>query len=73
MVAVDGAENNIHSDNFTFRPLESAEENLCRLGGGETGTIKLPYSECCPVLKTKHLHVQCPNCPTQFCSVECLK
>lgn len=52
------------------RPLETAEENLRRLTGNQT--VTLPYPECCAVQKTKYLQVQCPNCPSQYCSSECL-
>lgn len=55
------------------RPLETAQENYHRLGGADALGNQLPYPECCPVTKTKHLHTKCPNCPTQYCSVECLK
>lgn len=55
---------------YCMKPLETAEENLRRLTGNQT--VTLPYPECCTVQKSKYLQVQCPNCPTQYCSAECL-
>lgn len=56
------------------RPLETAEENISRLSGHkDPQPITLPYGESCPVKAFKHLQTRCPNCPTRYCSPECLK
>lgn len=56
------------------RPLETAEENISRLSGHKgPEPITLPYSDCCPVKAFKNLQTQCPNCPTRYCSADCLK
>lgn len=59
---------------YCERPLETAEENINRLGtpkGAEP--ITLPYAQCCPVKVLKHLQVKCPNCPIRYCSTECMR
>lgn len=48
--------------NFFCRPLETAQENVRRLGG--LPTFELPYPECCET--RKELHVVCDECPVRF-------
>ncbi|XP_076651451.1 SET and MYND domain containing, class 5 [Halictus rubicundus] len=50
-----------------LRPLETAEENVHRLT--ENSTIILPHPECCET--KKELIVECPDCATKYCSIEC--
>lgn len=57
---------------YIDRPLETAEENISRLSGHKGTPIALPYPECCPVKASKNLQTKCQNCPTFYCSPECL-
>ena len=53
-----------------MRPLETAQENVCRLA--EDSSIKLPYlKECCQTNKSQHC--ACANCGVEYCSRECLE
>lgn len=49
-----------------MKPLETAEENACRLTGQ---LITLPYPECCTTDKSKI--VSCHSCGGEYCCQEC--
>lgn len=50
-----------------LRPLETAQENACRLTGDPY--LSLPYSECCTT--DKSTIVTCPMCAEEYCSPSC--
>ncbi|XP_042207985.1 SET and MYND domain-containing protein 5-like isoform X2 [Homarus americanus] len=52
---------------FCMRPLETAEENACRLA--QNPQLTLPYPECCD--SKKDALVECPYCDASYCSREC--
>ncbi|XP_071520164.1 protein-lysine N-trimethyltransferase SMYD5 isoform X2 [Panulirus ornatus] len=52
---------------FCMRPLETAEENACRLA--QNSQLTLPYPDCCDTKKDEL--VECPSCDVSYCSREC--
>ncbi|XP_045614819.2 histone-lysine N-trimethyltransferase SMYD5 isoform X2 [Procambarus clarkii] len=52
---------------YCMRPLETAEENACRLA--QNSQLTLPYPECCDT--KKDALVECPYCDASYCSREC--
>ncbi|KAK8753657.1 hypothetical protein OTU49_000996 [Cherax quadricarinatus] len=52
---------------FCMRPLETAEENACRLT--QNPQLTLPYPECCDT--KKDAVVECPYCDASYCSRDC--
>ncbi|XP_063614322.1 histone-lysine N-trimethyltransferase SMYD5-like isoform X2 [Penaeus indicus] len=52
---------------YCMRPLETAEENACRLA--QNPHLSLPYPECCDTKKDSL--IECPQCDASYCSREC--
>lgn len=52
---------------FCLRPLETAEENACRLT--QNSQLSLPFPECCDTKKDSF--IECPYCDVSYCSREC--
>ena len=52
---------------WTFRPLETAEQNVRRLAAKPD--IVLPYPECCTTIPQNI--TKCDTCDTQYCSNTC--
>jgi hypothetical protein len=52
---------------YCLQPLESAEENACRLTGKKD--LILPFPECC---ETEKMFIKdCETCGIKYCSTEC--